>query len=123
MSANRVSRDTVFIAGGQPSITYVDRKQLDMERHLARAIASPNQIVSLSGPTKSGKTVLCRHVLDDRQYIWIEGGQSRTAEAVWQKICYELNYPVEITKAQSSKTGITGAIRGLNFFGDRVAVI
>jgi hypothetical protein len=115
MPATRVSRDTVFIAGGQPSITYVDRKQLDMERHLARGIATPNQIVSLSGPTKSGKTVLCRHVLDDRQYIWIEGGQSRTSDDVWQKICYELNYPVEITKGDSSKTSITAAIRGLIF--------
>ncbi len=115
MPVNKVSRDTVFIAGGQPSITYVDRKQLDMERHLARAIATPNQIVSLSGPTKSGKTVLCRHVLDDRQYIWIEGGQSRTSEDVWQKICYELNYPIEITKGESSKTGIAASLRGLIF--------
>jgi hypothetical protein len=86
-----------------------------MERHLARAIATPNQIVSLSGPTKSGKTVLCRHVLDERQYIWIEGGQSRTSADVWQKICYELNYPVEITKGDSAKTSITAAIRGLIF--------
>ena len=87
MSANKVSRDTVFIAGGQPSITYVDRKQLDMERH----------------------------VLDDRQYIWLEGGQSRTSDDVWQKICYELNYPVEITKGTATKTGVTAAIRGLIF--------
>jgi hypothetical protein len=32
-----VSRDTVFVAGGQPSITYVDRKHLDIDRALADA--------------------------------------------------------------------------------------
>jgi hypothetical protein len=111
----KISRDTVFIAGGQPSITYVGRQHLDMERHLARAIATPNQIVSLSGPTKSGKTVLCRHVLGDRHYIWIEGGQVPTAESIWDKICYELNYPIEITKGSSSKTSIGAGIRGLIF--------
>lgn len=109
------SRDAVFIAGGQPSVTYVDRKELDMERHLARAIATPNQIVSLSGPTKSGKTVLCRHVLGDRQFLWIDGGQTRTAEAVWNKICYELNYPIEILKSTGSKTGITAGLKTLIF--------
>jgi hypothetical protein len=115
MPDTHISRDTVFIAGGQPSITYVDRQHLDMERDLARAIASPNQIVSLSGPTKSGKTVLCRHVLGNRQYIWIEGGQTSTAGAVWDKICYELNYPVEISKGNADKTTIGAGLRGLIF--------
>ena len=112
MADNNISRDTVFTAGGQPSVTYVDRTELDIERQLARAIAAPNQIVSLSGPTKAGKTVLCREVLDDRQYIWIEGGQINTTFEVWDKICYELNYPTEITKSSSAQTqiGIAGGL-------------
>ena len=99
-----VSRDSVFVAGGQPSITYVERESLDVGRQLARAIATPNQIVSLSGPTKCGKTVLCKHVLKQKQYVWIEGGQisSSSSKDIWDKICYELNYPIEIDK--SSKT-------------------
>lgn len=115
MSDAAVSRDTVFIAGGQPSITYIEREHLDMERHLARAIAAPNQIVSLSGPTKSGKTVLCRHVLGVRQYVWIEGGQTPSADKVWDKICYELNYPVEITKGSGEKVGIMAGLKGMIF--------
>jgi hypothetical protein len=103
-----VSRDSVFVAGGQPSITYVERESLDIGRQLARAIATPNQIVSLSGPTKCGKTVLCKHVLEQKQYIWIEGGQvsSASSKDIWDKICYELNYPVEIGKSSSSKSSI-----------------
>lgn len=47
-------RDNVFVFGGQPSVTYVEREQLHVERNLARAIATPNQIVSLAGSTKTG---------------------------------------------------------------------
>jgi hypothetical protein len=53
-----VSRNSVFVAGGQPSITYVEREALHIERDLTRSLSSPNQIVSLAGPTKCGKTVL-----------------------------------------------------------------
>lgn len=113
--AQVVSRDSVFVAGGQPSITYVDRKQLDIEEDLARALAAPNQIVSLAGPSKSGKTVLCRHVLGKRQYVWVDGGQITTAKAAWDKVSHELNFPVETTKGLGSKTGITGKIKGLIF--------
>src|SRR5437868_5408513 len=73
------SRDTVFVAGGQPSVTYVDRAHLKIEDSLRRALDVPNQIVSLAGPSKSGKTVLCRQVLDGSPYVWVEGGQLQTA--------------------------------------------
>jgi hypothetical protein len=110
-----ISRDKVFIAGGQPSVTYVERKQLHIERELSRAVAVPNQIVSLSGPTKSGKTVLCRHVLGERQFIWIEGGQAPSADKVWEKIVYELNFPIEIEKSSGSQTSFGAAVKGLIF--------
>lgn len=45
-------RDEVFVAGGQPSVTYVRREELHIEKELGRAIAMPNHIVSLSGPTE-----------------------------------------------------------------------
>jgi AAA domain len=100
----KLTRDSVFVAGGQPSVTYIEREQLHIERDLARALAAPNQIVSLSGPTKCGKTVLCRRMLDERQYLWIDGGQIVSAEKLWEKSCYELNYPSEITKTLGDKS-------------------
>ena len=107
-SPDRITRDTVFIAGGQPSITYVDRAHLNVEKNLAQALQVPNQIVSLAGPTKSGKTVLCRTVIGNSPYIWIEGGQIQTASELWEKCCYILNYPIDIAKSSKdeSKAGL-----------------
>jgi len=96
-------RDEVFVAGGQPSVTYVQREDQHVERNLARAIATPNQIVSLAGTTKTGKTVLCRRVLGKREYIWVDGGQHSTAESVWSFVASELRLPFETTDTISNQ--------------------
>ena len=98
-----INRDTVFVAGGQPSITYIEREQLHIERKLARALAQPNHIVSCAGPTKTGKTVLCTRTLEDRQYVWIDGGQIKTTDDLWNRVAYVLNYPLEIKETDKDE--------------------
>jgi hypothetical protein len=93
------TRDKVFVAGGQPSVTYVDRAHLRIEENLNHALKAPNQIVSLAGPSKTGKNVLCRALLFGTPHVWIEGGQIHSASEIWERICYVLNYPVEIAKS------------------------
>lgn len=100
------NRDQVFVAGGQPTVTYVDRQEFHVETSLKRALATPNQVVSLAGPTKTGKTVLCKRVLGDREYVWIDGGSVTTAEQVWGKVCHELNIPFERQDDQTQETTI-----------------
>jgi archaellum biogenesis ATPase FlaH len=50
----------VFTPNDFPEYTYVPRTGDDLEKRLADAIATPKVVVSLSGPSKSGKTVLNR---------------------------------------------------------------
>jgi hypothetical protein len=117
------TRDTVFVAGGQPSITYVDRAHLKIEENLSRALKVPNQVVSLAGPSKTGKTVLCRAVLSNAPYVWVEGGQIEAAAQIWEKACYVLNYPAEIAKNAKSegKGGLkVGALDWLSFEGSHL---
>lgn len=103
-------RDDVFVAGGQPTITYVARQEQHVEKNLARAIATPNQIVSLSGPTKTGKTVLCRRVLHERQYVWIDGGKVKTTEDFWSMVVSDLELPTTEVETEGSNTGINGGL-------------
>jgi hypothetical protein len=106
----RKHRDEVFVAGGQPSITYVDRQEFHVERNVARAIASPNQVVSVAGPSKTGKTVLCRKILGDREYVWIDGGEIDSIATVWTAVCSELNIPGEVTTLDEKMSGIEGGL-------------
>lgn len=96
------------MAGGQPTYTYVERSAEHVEVKLARAVATPNQIVSLSGPTKTGKTVLCRRILGNRQFVWIDGGQVKTADDFWTRVAFELNIPnsEETTTESATKAGL-----------------
>jgi hypothetical protein len=101
-------RDEVFVAGGQPSVTYVRREELHIEKELGRAIAMPNHIVSLSGPTKTGKTVLCRRVLGDREYVWIDGGQIQSLEDFWERVRSEL----QLASSEKTSSGTDHTIQG-----------
>ena len=83
------------------------REQLGIETELSRGVAHPSAIVSLTGNTKSGKTVLCRTVLGTRHYVWIEGGQIKAEQDLWDRVCYELNFPLEISKTTGQQSGTT----------------
>lgn len=106
----RAELNEVFIPGGQPSITYVDRAHLGIEKSLHKAISLPNTIVALTGPTKSGKTVLCRSVLESFQYVWIDGGQIKSEPDLWSKVSAELKIANEITEKVTSTTGGTAGV-------------
>lgn len=54
MSTSYLLED-IFVAGGLPSVTYVERTTDDVNRSFIKSISQPNSIVSLTGPTKSGK--------------------------------------------------------------------
>lgn len=104
-------RDEVFVPGGQPTVTYVERSSQNVERALARTIATPNQIASLSGPTKTGKTVLCKKVLGEREYVWIDGGRIHSAESFWENVKAELDFPIETSTTHVAQTTITSTIK------------
>lgn len=106
-------RDDVFVAGGQPTITYVDRQELHVERSIAKALATPNQIVSLAGPTKTGKTVLCKKMLGKREYIWVDGGQVGSAQSLWDKIAADLNVPAERSTEIGTEHTVEGGIEAV----------
>jgi hypothetical protein len=88
----------------------VDRQEFHVERTVARAIAAPNQIVSLAGPSKTGKTVLCRKVLGDREYIWLDGGEIESAISMWNSVCSELNIADEVTTSDERSSGLEGGL-------------
>ncbi|WP_156916835.1 hypothetical protein [Leisingera aquimarina] len=65
----------VFVAGGMPTVTYIDREHLGLEKSLREELAEGYKIVAITGPTKSGKTVLCRKVISEQGSVWVDGGQ------------------------------------------------
>ena len=90
-----------------PSVTYVNREHLGLERSLSKALAQGNILVSLTGATKSGKTVLCHHVLEAKEYVWIDGGAIRSEDDVWQRVASELKQPSETQETERTDRGVS----------------
>ncbi|MEV8252359.1 hypothetical protein AB0O95_00175 [Rhodoglobus sp. NPDC076762] len=88
--------DEIFIPGGLPDATYVAREHLQMEERLSAWLGrKQKRLLSLSGPTKSGKTVLLKKMLKDP--IRLSGGAIVTVEDFWDTVCDKLELFTEHT--------------------------
>lgn len=83
----------VFVPGSYPQHTYVARKAEALEEMLRDALSTPGQVVSLSGPSKSGKTVLVERVVGRDLLIPISGASLRAPEDVWQRALDWMDVP------------------------------
>jgi hypothetical protein len=76
----------VFTPNGFPKYTYVQRKELHHEKLLSAWIETANQIASVSGPSKAGKTVLVQRVVGEGNLITVSGASIRTADQLWERV-------------------------------------
>lgn len=98
----------VFVAGAAPKITYNPRDDRHLEQELNGYLdQGPGRALSLSGPTKSGKTVLVERMLPRDMAIWVEGPDLHSVDVFWDRIVdwlglYDL---VEVTRQEADGTG------------------
>lgn len=106
--------EDVFNPGGFPDYTYNPRKQLDLEKDFKDYLTRGHKFLSLSGPTKSGKTVLCRKLIPLNEGIHIFGGQIKEESEFWQKIVNQLQLYTSVSKTYQSEKGevTSGQISG-----------
>lgn len=56
----------VFVPGGRPAVTYVPRGERHLEDEIADYLDARHKVLSVSGPTKTGKTVLLKSQIPRR---------------------------------------------------------
>lgn len=107
----------VFTPGGQPSVTYVGREHLRLEDAIKKVLEQGYTLNVVTGPTKSGKTVLCTRVLDSGyKHVVVEGGQIRAEADFWANLAHQLNVAQTAVKGKSGTDGwqtaggVTGGI-------------
>ncbi len=91
-SHTRISE--VFRSTGQPTITYVHRKQEQFEETLKSAILHSGQLCLITGPSKTGKTTLYKKVLEElgRQPLVVRCDKSLTPNEFWAKALEAINF-------------------------------
>jgi len=98
----------VFTPGQYPKHTYVERIEGEYEDSLEFSLRGGATIVSLAGPSKSGKTMLLSNVLDKLGYgcIRVSGSDIDSAESLWNRVLDALQAPVgrEISEEEVEET-------------------
>jgi hypothetical protein len=92
----------VFVPGGQPEHTYVPREGLRLEAQLEAALDNLCKLVTITGPTKSGKSVLTKKVYPRDRAVWIDGGAISTEEDLWLAIIERLDAYTDVTTTRTS---------------------
>src|SRR5215210_4326691 len=100
----------VFVPGGQPEHTYVARTQLQLEPKLRAASDNLCKLVTVTGPTKCGKSVLTQKIYPRDQNVWIDGGSVDQEDDFWGQIVDQLELFTQVSKTtgEGSTIGMSG---------------
>lgn len=109
----------VFVPGGFPRHTYNPRVDLQLEQRLSEVKDNLCKLVTVTGQTKSGKTVLARKILPPEETIWIDGGVVSQEDDFWHVIIEQLQLFQSAEKESSEETASKIGAKGkaeANFF-------
>jgi hypothetical protein len=98
----------VFTPNKLPTFSYVERGEYNFETRLADALSIPNMIISLSGPSKSGKTVLVTKVIGEH-LIQVSGATIRSGDDLWSKVLDWMDAPEQVVEKKGSTNSIEGS--------------
>lgn len=97
----------IFTPSDYPKHTYVKRDAEKLERRLRDALETPGEVVSVSGPSKAGKTVLVERVVGQDDLITLTGAGIRTPELLWERVLDWMGTP-DTTSTETSRTTAGG---------------
>ncbi len=104
----------VFVPAGLPTITYNPRESTGLEDKIRQYLRAPHSILTISGHTKSGKTVLLKNVLTD-EHVWLEGSSISSEKDIWTQLAYAMGiYETEHSSLTHSTADDSGRSAGLN---------
>ena len=115
----------VFRPDALPDHTYVERTPENRptnEEFLSHQLTREGVIMSIAGPSKTGKSKLVEHVANSNDYLIIKvfGNKVSSIDEIWSEALDSLGEPVEREKHESDtqEEGIVAKIKGRTGFVD-----
>ena len=82
----KLKYDDVFVPNDQPVHTYVPRNSKKLEDDLRDHMGTKNIVISISGPSKTGKTVLFKQIVTEDDIIPITGVSIKSEADFWTSV-------------------------------------
>ena len=108
----KLSATSVFVPGSYPEHTYVERSDAKLTHRLRDALTESGKFISVTGPSKSGKTVLVENIVGKENLIVITGAGITQASDVWNRILDWMEIPSTVSKSAKSASATTVALGG-----------
>ncbi len=100
----------VFTPGKLPSVTFVDDQLQEKKQSLLNALEMGAAVISLSGPSKSGKTVFIEKILGKDKLLQVTGAGIDSSKKLWDRVLDLIGAPVSTKK--TDKKGFQGTASG-----------
>jgi len=100
----------IFTPGEFPKHTYVERENGSLEERLKNALDTPGEIVSVAGPSKSGKTVLVERVVGIDNLITVTGAGVRDPETLWNRVLDWMDTPTQSSASDQTGWSASGGV-------------
>lgn len=94
-----MKRSEVFTPTTQPTITYISDHLINKKLNINRAIEMGGSVITLSGPSKSGKTVFVETVVGKDNLIQVTGASIDNADVLWKRIFDKVGTPISATQS------------------------
>jgi hypothetical protein len=109
----------VFTPNQYPRLTYIQRESRNYEKNLLKYLKIGGTTVAISGPSKSGKTILVRRVVGDSNLILISASGIEQASDLAERIFDKVRTPHSVAETRSrsfeSALGGEGSVSGMLF--------
>lgn len=105
----------VFTPNDYPQYTYVDRiVSPPLEQQLRHALETPKEVISISGPSKSGKSVLIERVVGVDNLIIVSGSQIDSTDSLWERVLDWMGAPSSASSniGSASLSGKSSTLEG-----------
>jgi len=104
--------EEVFTPNDIPTVTYIDRAEHKLESELERLYRTPNLVVSVSGPSKSGKTVLIKKVVAEDLLITVHGASITNPDDLWERVLDWMGEPTEVAEVETTTSEVSAGAEG-----------
>ncbi|WP_221248495.1 hypothetical protein [Desulfuromonas versatilis] len=105
MDMNMLKSSQVFTPGAFPVHTFVDDHLIEKKEQLLDTLDMGSMLISISGPSKSGKTVFVEQCLGRESLVQVTGAGVAKPEDLWLKVFDILGTPILESNSTTSSSG------------------
>lgn len=96
--------EEVFTPGGNPGVTYNPRTAQKFEREILKFLKNHRgSALTVSGPSKSGKTVMVKRFFPEEESLWISGADIKSINDFWSICADYCDIWTDISRSSGSR--------------------